>query len=119
MKNLSILEKVDDLRAALRANLDWEVQYLDVKYLNDLEAEYRDIVKSKIKAYRVWMKSAAKQRDVRVLAMTTLTGRAQKSSLDDYIEVWKTIRAERKFFTDVYVAQINAKRKEYRSGKLS
>lgn len=105
----SISEAVANLRAACIANVNWEVSYFDVKHLNEQEAYYRKRCLELISTYKEWMKLAGKQRDVRVMAYSELEGRALRTTMLEYLTVYKTIKLERKFLTDVYLRQIGVR----------
>lgn len=101
----TIEQAIINLRQACAANANWRVDIFDVMHLNEQEVYYRGRVKALLVSYRAWLKYAEKQRDVRVLAYSTLEGRALKNTLDEYIQVWRTIRMERKFLREIYYRQ--------------
>lgn len=102
----SISDAVSNLRAACAANANWEVSYFDVKHLNEQEIYYRGRVKEIIAAYRTWLSHAEKHRDIRAIAYAELEGSALKNTLTDFLQVYRTIRLERKFLTDIYIGQM-------------
>jgi len=100
-----VTEAVEDLKKALAANINWEVNYVDVKHLNDLTFEYRAKVLKYIHAYRIWKQHYEAQRDIRAVIYGTLEGEFIRRKLEEALKVYRTVRREAWFLTDVYISQ--------------
>ncbi len=103
-----ISEAMVTLKKACVANANAEISYFDVKELNEQESYYRKRCLELIATYKIWLKNAEKRRDTRITAYTQLEGKALRNTMEDYLAVYKTIKAERLFLTEIYLRQIGA-----------
>lgn len=95
-----------NLKKACVANANAEIGYFDVKELNEQEAYYRKRCLELIATYKIWLKLAREQKNIRLTAYTQLEGKALRNTMEDYLAVYKTIKAERLFLTEAHLKQI-------------